>query len=277
MRLFSSITTSRANARPRAALQGLPAFVAAFAVVAALASASAGAQQSQVDKTINAQAQADKAAAASQKRIDTLSDRTDQAAQKYAQTMDEAESLEKYNKQLGDQVAAQEEQIASIQKQLDGIEETNREVQPLMQQMIQSLDQFVSLDVPFLKKEREARAKNLENIMQRADVTISEKYRQILEAYQSELDYGNRVGAYRGELGTGDQARTVQFVWIGRISFMYQTLDGTETGYWDQHQRKWVVDNSYADAFKVALKVASSDGSPELLTLPVPAPEEIHS
>ncbi|HLF12370.1 MAG TPA: DUF3450 domain-containing protein, partial [Gammaproteobacteria bacterium] len=152
-----------------------------------------------------------------------------------------------------------------------------REVQPLMQQMVDTLEQFVKLDVPFLLDERTRRVQNLKDIMARADVTISEKYRLILEAYQIELEYGRTLAAYAGRLGTGADARTVEFVQLGRVSLMYQTLDGAETGYWDAQQKTWVVDESYAEAVKEALRVAKQDGAPDLLTVPVPAPQEVRS
>jgi hypothetical protein len=189
----------------------------------------------------------------------------------------DAESLERYNDQLNEQVVSQQEEIASIESQLLEIETTNREVQPLMQQMVDTLQQFVALDVPFLLDERTERVAGLKSMMARADVTISEKYRRILEAYQIELDYGRSLDAYEGRLGTGADARTVEFARLGRISLMYRTLDGSETGYWDANQKTWVVDASYAEAVEEALRVARQDGAPELLTVPVPAPQEVRS
>ena len=129
--------------------------------------------------------------------------------------------------------------------------------------------------MPFLIEESTARFDNLKNIMGRADVTISEKYRLILEAYQIELDYGQTLEAYEGRLGTGPDARTVEFVKLGRVSLMYQTLDGGETGYWDHQQQTWVVDESYAEAVANALRVARREGAADLLTVPVPAPQGV--
>jgi chromosome segregation ATPase len=247
---------------------------------AALAASGSGSVFAQADvnnevtETVQQQIQVDKAAAQVQDTINTLKDQTLDSASRYAQAMAEAESFEKYNRQLSDQVDAQKVELASIEQQLDEIETTNREVQPLMRNMLDSLDQFVSLDVPFLIKERQERVENLRGLMQRADVTISEKYRLILEAYQIELDYGSSLEAYEGTLGEGADIRTVQFVRLGRISLMYQTLDHSETGYWDATQKKWVRDDSYAGAVEQALKVANGRGAPELLTVPVPAPQE---
>lgn len=231
----------------------------------------------QVQQTLSAQVQVDKESAAAQGRINEIRERTQDAAGRYAQAAAEIESLDRFNRQLEEQVKSQQEEIASIEKQLSEIETTNREVQPLMQRMVDTLETFVALDVPFLLEERTGRVSSLKEMMARADVTISEKYRRILEAYQIELEYGRTLDAYVGMLGTGGDARTVEFVRLGRVSLMYRTLDGSQTGYWNAQQKSWVVDASYAAAVKEALRVARRDGAPELLTVPVPAPQEVRS
>ena len=250
------------------------AFAAAGA--AALLTLLPGAGHAQLDAVLTAQLEADRAAAASQERVDALRDEASEAAQQYAQYLAEAESLEKYNAQLASQVESQAGEIASIERQLAEIEVTNREIQPLMQQMVDSLKEFVALDLPFLPEERSRRVQNLEDTLARADVSISEKYRRILEAYQIELEYGRTLEAYEGTLADqGGAPRTVEFVRLGRLSLMYRTPDGAEVGYWDQEQRRGVVDPAYAEAVAEALRVAQQNGSPDLLTVPVPAPEGV--
>jgi hypothetical protein len=246
----------------------------AAAVVPALLAAPAGAQ---LNEALQAQVKTDQEAAQTQQELNKLRERTQDAAGRYAQAVADADSLERYNNQLNAQVKSQETEIASIERQLLEIETTNREVQPLMQQMVDTLDQFVKLDVPFLLDERTARVQSLKDMMARADVTISEKYRSILEAYQIELEYGRTLDAYQGRLGAGADARTVEFVRLGRVSLMYRTLDGSETGYWDAKQKKWTPDASYKDDIQQALRVARGQGAKELLIVPVPAPEEVRS
>jgi uncharacterized coiled-coil protein SlyX len=199
------------------------------------------------------------------------------AGARYAQAVADTASLERFNLQLEEQVRSQEEEIASIERQLVETDTTNRQVQPLMQQMVDTLARFVELDVPFLLEERTAVVQNLKAVMGRADVSTSEKYRLILEAYQAELEYGQTIEAYEGRLGTGADARTVEFAQLGRVSLMYRTLDGEETGYWDADQKTWVVDPSYREAVEEAIRVARRDGAPDLLTVPVPAPQEVRS
>lgn len=257
---MTPLAISRARTLTRAALiYGTLAFTApAFA---------------QLNQAVNEQLETDRAAAASQQRINEIRDRTQDAAGRYAQFMVEAESLESYNNQLAQQVESQLTEIASIERQLVDIETTNREVQPLMQKMVDTLDRFVALDVPFLLEERTNRVQNLKDLMGRADIAISEKYRRILEAYQIELEYGRTLEAYEGRL---DDERTVEFVRLGRVSLMYRTLDGAESGYWDAESRTWHADAQYADDIEEALRVARQEGAPDLLTVPVPAPVEIN-
>lgn len=273
MRLFRSYTSkpSERFPAPREPGSRRPAIVMAGATVALLAAAVAGAQ---LEQTLQAQIQVDRAAAQSQQRVDQVRDQALDAAAQYAQAMTEAESYEQYNEQLEAQVQSQEDEITSIEQQLLDIETTNREVQPLMRKMVTALDQFIQLDVPFLIEERTERINNLKQMMARADVSISEKYRLIMEAYQIELEYGRTLETYEGTLNAGEQPRTVQFVRLGRVSLLYRTLDGSETGYWDAAQQQWVVDDSYAEAVEQAIRVANQEGAPELLTVPVPAPEE---
>jgi hypothetical protein len=248
----------------------------AIALIATVPAAMVPAAMAQTrEGVVAAQAEVDKAAAASQQRINEVQDRTQDALGKYLQAVAEADSLRKYNEQLGAQVKSQREEIASIERQLIDIETTVREVQPLMQRMVETLEKFVGLDVPFLLEERTKRVAGLKEMMARADVTISEKYRRILEAYQIELEYGRTLDSYEGKLGEGEGAKTVEFVRLGRISLMYQTPDGEETGYWDQQQRQWVRDDGYGHEVKEALRVAKKIGAPDLLTVPVPAPQEV--
>lgn len=227
----------------------------------------------QLDRSINSQTDVDRAAAQVQGQIDEVRDRTQDAAARYAQFLAEAESLEKFNEQLAEQVRSQQTEIASIEQQLVDIETTNREVQPLMQKMVDTLEQFVALDVPFFVEERTTRVQNLKDLMSRADVAISEKYRRLLEAYQIELEYGRVLEAYEGRLTKADGTEmTVEFVHLGRVALMYRTLDGAESGYWDTEQRTWVADEDYADDIEEAIRVARQDGPPDLLRVPVPAP-----
>ncbi|PPE74392.1 hypothetical protein C3942_06400, partial [Solimonas fluminis] len=130
------------------------------------------------------------AQADSQKRVDALAEQGRDLANDYRTTLRETEGLKLYLQQLRAQLKSQEEEMAVIRQESSELERTNIEILPLMQRMLGSLEQFVQLDVPFLKDERVARVAKLNEMMPRADVTVSEKYRRIVEAYQIEMEYG---------------------------------------------------------------------------------------
>ena len=234
--------------------------------------AGAEGETKSLEPLVKEQVSADDAAVGSQERVNALSDETRDILLQYRQYLKETRSLREYSEQLSAQVESQAGEIEFVKGQLVEIETTAREVLPLMQRMLDTLDRFVALDLPFLLEERRKRVASLKETMNRADVTISEKYRRIVEAYQIEADYGRTLEAYQGELGLGAEARTVRFLRLGRVALMYQTLDGEETGYFDAQQKQWIEDDSYRSAVRRGFAVADKASAPDLLTVPVPAP-----
>lgn len=229
------------------------------------------AQTEKVNAVIGEQVRAEQAAQASQKKVDQLDEETTRMLTDYRQAIAEAQSRKAYNDQLEVQVNAQKAEMATITRQLSEIETTAREVMPMMQKMMSTLEQFVKLDMPFLPEERSNRIAQLKDTMSRSDVSISEKYRRLVEAYQIEMEYGRTLEAYQGQVGD----KTVEFMRAGRIALLYQTLDGREAGYWDLNEKKWKVDNSYRDAVVEGLKVAKKQSAPDFVAVAVPAPKEI--
>ena len=242
-----------------------------------IAPLAAAAQPAPLERALNERDEADAEERASQRRVDALDDATQKMLTEYRRALSDAESYQAYAEQLEAQVRSQDEEQATIERQLLEIETTSREVLPLMQKMLDTLEQFVALDVPFLLEERSRRVAMLKDMITRADVTISEKYRRILEAYQVELDYGRTVEAYEGELAGEGDPRTVQFLRVGRVTLLYQTLDGRETGYWDAERKGWVVASEYGASFQEGIAVARKSRAPEMLMLPVPVPKEAQS
>ncbi len=235
------------------------------------------ARREKFERVVGEQMGADSEARASQERIDVLDDETQQFLSEYRKAIADTESYEAYANQLEAQIRSQTQELVEGERQLAEIETTSREVFPLMQRMLDTLEQFVALDVPFLLEERTRRVATLKEMMTRADVSISEKYRRIVEAYQVEMDYGRTLEAYEGPLVGDGQTRTVHFLRVGRLSLLYQTLDGDETGYWDARRKGWVVDGNYAHGFEEGVAVARKVRAPEMLIVPVPPPKDARS
>jgi chromosome segregation ATPase len=249
------------------------ATAATLMLAAASVVAVAAEQTGQIEAVIQEQVKTEQAAISSQARIAQLDDESSRMLAEYRQITAEAESLKSYNDQLAMQVRSQDSELKDMARQLEEIATTSREVLPMMQKMLTTLEQFVALDVPFLPDERAKRIAGLKEMMNRADVSISEKYRRIIEAYQIEIEFGRTLEAYQGKVDD----RTVEFLRAGRIALMYQTLDGKETGYWDNNERAWKVDNRYREAVQEGLKVARKQAAPDFVNVALPAPVEVGS
>ncbi len=244
----------------------------AVGVTVLLAVTAAGATADpQLDQAVGQRIERNQARVTSQKKIDLYSDETDKLTAEYRSALQQIGSLRVYNRQLSGLIASQQEEVSSLRDQLDNIALVGRQVTPLMLEMIDALASFIELDVPFLLHERTERVEELRDLMARADVTDAERYRRILEAYQIENEYGRTIEAYKAELEDGGRSRTVDFLRIGRVVLLYQTIDGSETGSWDQRQGAWIPASDFQSGVRQGLRIARKQAAPDLLRLPVPA------
>jgi hypothetical protein len=189
---------------------------------------------------------------------------------RYARTLAEADITARYNVQLEQQVGSQEQEIAKLEQEIAALDATAVDVQPLLQRMFDELVQFVANDVPFFKDERDGRIDVLRELMARVDASASEKYRRLLEAYQIEMEYGRTMSAYKQTLADGREAEMVR---LGRVALMYRTVEGAETGYWDNERKEWVADPGSAGQIEEALGIAKEERAADLIIVPVPAPQ----
>ena len=254
----------------------LLAFMAIFIVGFLGTLEKANAQEAKLKNTQGAQMKVDKSAKASQDRVSKTSEQTKTIVDEYRATLRKVENTKIYNDQLRKLIGSQTKEMVSIKEQIASIKNTNKEIFPLMSEMISNLEQFIGLDVPFLMDERNRRLSQIKDIMDKAKVSTSEKFRRVIEAYQVENEYGRTIEAYRGLQTVDGKELTVDYLRVGRISLVYQTLDAGEQGYWDQKERKWKeLSSSYRKSIQQGLKMARKQAAPNLLELPVPAPEEV--
>lgn len=247
------------------------ALTAVLAVGAAAGQAVAG----QLDTILSTANEVHDQARRSQARIDQLSDEARRLLQEYRTVMKEVEGLRVYNRQLERQIAAQEREKTELNESIETVTLIERQIMPLMLRMIDGLEQFVSLDVPFLLSERESRVERLRDIMDRADVEVAEQFGQILNAYQIENEYGRTMEAYTDEIEIDGRTLVVDFLRMGRVSLMYQTADGARSGVWNQQERRWQeLPGAYTTPIRNAIRMARQQMSVDLIPLPVPGPVE---
>lgn len=213
--------------------------------------------------------------ARAQKRIVALADETDNLIAEYKQTLKVVDGLNIYNGLQKKQIANQEAEKVNLIESVDKVADIERQIVPLMVNMIDSLKQFVAGDVPFLLDERNKRVQDLDDLMEAPDVAQAEMLRQVLQAYSIETDFGNTIESYKDKINIGGNELEVNFLRIGRIALAYQSDDGKDTGAWDASQKAFVPlsASDYKAHIDTGLKIARKEVSPDLFIIPVPAAE----
>ncbi len=227
-----------------------------------------------VDNVMSASQDKTRLSQASQQRINNINDEIQKRLADFRAVVKENDGLRVYNRQMEKQISNQQNEMQELDESIDNVTVIERQITPLMLRMIEALDQFVDLDVPFLEDERMGRVASLIELMDVSDVAVSEKFRSVMEAYQTENDYGRTIEAYKGELEIESELRDVEFLRIGRVGLYYQTMDGEFSGTWNQASGRFEsLDSKYRSQILQGLRIAKKQAAPDLLTLPIPAPE----
>jgi flagellar biosynthesis/type III secretory pathway chaperone len=251
----------------------LVALATIASLCASLAVSSASADS--LDAVFAASEQKLKLAQASQERIDKIVEQSQTIHSQWQAVTKEIDGLEVYNTLLDRQIANQMEQMSDLSNSIDQVTVIERQITPLMLRMVDGLDQFIALDVPFLEEERTGRVERLRALLERSDVTVAEKFRSVMEAYQIENDYGRTIEGYHQMLDVGGAEREVDVLRVGRAGLYYQSVDGQYTGVWDKNTKAWteLSDGASRNQIRQGLRIAKKQVAPELMLLPIDAPE----
>lgn len=228
-----------------------------------------------IDPIVEVGKQRTASAKASQAKIDRLADETASLLSDYKTVMKQVDGLKVYNARLERQIANQEKRIRDIDASIAEASVIQRQIPPLVTRMLDGLEQFINLDMPF---DLDTRLGNIEAVranMDRSDVTSAEAFRQVLELYSIELQYGRGIEAYSDTIGLGGSDREVDILRIGRVALVYQSTDGAETGAWNKDSQSWeeLSAGDYAAAVRKGVRIAKKQATIELLNMPVSAPE----
>ena len=245
----------------------------AAAAAAVVVAGSVFAQSATVDQVLQADARRLQLAQESQERINQVVEGTRSLADDYRGIMKEIDGLKVYNRLMTAQTNGQQATLDDIDLSMQQVDVINRQIFPLMERMIDGIEQSIALDIPFLMEERNKRIVDLKDIMERSDVTVAEKFRKVMEAYQIENDYGNSTEFYTESLTIDGATRSFNMLRIGRVGLFFQSDDTKITGRWNNDARQWEVDNSARNEVRKGLRMARQLIAPELIVVPVSAPE----
>jgi hypothetical protein len=216
-----------------------------------------------------------KEAQVSQAKVDKIVDSSQARLVEYRTLLKQVEGLKVYNNQLSTQIESQLKLIDKFEESTSQVAIIERQMLPLIMKMVESLGQFIELDLPFHEQERAERMLFLDENLSRADVDISEKFRQILEVYQIENEYGRKIDSYSQIINLNGTEYEVDILRVGRIAMVAQTKDTKLSAVFDNSTKSWIeLDNgTFRNSIKNGIKMANKQATIDVLKLPISAPE----
>jgi hypothetical protein len=246
----------------------------ASALFGAFALASTSVAANQLTEIQTAGQQNIRASVQSQEKINNIFDQSQELLAEYRQLVEQTENLKVYNDHVAKLVADQNASLSSFDKQIGTIEGTKQGIVPLMYRMVDTLEAFIKADMPIDLTGRLARIERLRSVLSNSAVNTSEMYRLVIEAYQIEKDLGTALVTYTDKLAVDGSEITVNYVYVGRVALLAQSLDEKQAWMFNKTTGQWeALGQEYLESTKLAIRVAGKQAAPELLKLPVLAAE----
>lgn len=183
--------------------------------------------------------------------------------------------LEVHNGKLEQRLVQGQEAAEQQQSELESIALTAQQIEPLMQQMQQSLESLIAADLPFMVDQRLAKAKAIREIIADPEVSLAIKFQKLVAGFVEEDGYGRDVQAYRATLRIEGVEREVNMIRLGRVALYYLSLDQAHAAFYNVRAKRWVDLPAQMNSHLArAIDVAKEQGVPQLLTLQLPQIEE---
>lgn len=195
--------------------------------------------------------------------------------EQYAEVLRDTRGLMAYNALVRRQLQMQQRDLQDLQAAIVAVPDLERQLPPLLLNMVDGLDNFVDVDLPFLVEERQDRVANLSLMIESPDVPDAQKLRRILEAWSIEVEYGSAFHTEAGKVLIDGAERDVDYVILGRVGLLAQTSDDEAlTLAWDHANSQWLqLGSEHRNPVRLAIRMARSQIAPDLLLLPTSPPE----
>ncbi len=244
--------------------------------VSSLLMGTAATAQTALNDVLKEGMSANKIAQESQVKVNAIVDETDKIVTEYKTVLKTVDGLKVYNAQMDRSIERQLEAMEQLNKSIKGVTYTKRQIVPLMDKMVDTIEVFIKNDIPFKIDERLAGMDRIKDLMTDPKIDASEKFRSVFELYQIESDYGRAFQSYKHNMVVNGNEVTVDMLMVGRVALLYQTADGSVSAVYNKQTREFdeVDEATYRKSLFNAIGVATATKpNDKLLVLPISAPE----
>lgn len=252
--------------------------LSAFVAAGSLSLGTAAMGQTTLDEVLQEGISTNVLAQESQARINEIVGDTDKLIGQYKNVLKTVDGLKVYNAQMERSIERQLQAMEELTENIKNVTDVKRQVEPLLDRMIDGLESFIRNDLPFQMETRLAGLERVKDLMTNPDVDSSERFRSVFELYQIESDYGRVFQSYQQTMDVNGQERIVDMLMVGRVALLYQTTDGTVSGAYNKETKQFeIVDEAtYRKSITSAIRVANAqEAADKILILPISAPERM--
>jgi hypothetical protein len=163
-----------------------------------------------------------------------------------------------------------ESRIRRKKKELSDIEQISHDLQPYLTETIEGLKQDMTEGLPFLTVERRERMDRLSALMADPEISISEKYRKVMEAMLIEADYGYTTEVTQEMIAINNEKVFADSWRRGRLNLFFIRPDGNACGFYNMAEKRWIeLPPDHLNALKTATEISARRQTATLLDLPI--------
>lgn len=222
-----------------------------------------------LDRAIATGEQATRRAEQVQQQINQLDDERSDMVGEFRTLLQRKTAAELYARQQAAAVESQEREIASLTDQLSRVDEITSQTVPMLETLIDDLDAFIDADLPFRLEERKERITRLRDYLSDPNVSVTERYRQIMDAYTAEMEVGRKTDTWKETITVDDKEVTVDMVLFGRVALIYMDPTGRYAKRYDRETSSWVdLESKYKAEIDKAIRIIQGKRTQDVMYVP---------
>ena len=222
-----------------------------------------------LDRAIATGEQATRRAEQVQQQINQLDDERSDMVGEFRTLLQRKTAAELYARQQAAAVESQEREIASLTDQLSRVDEITSQTVPMLETLIDDLDAFIDADLPFRLEERKDRIARLREYLSDPAISVTERYRQIMDAYTAEMEVGRKTDTWKETITVDDKEVTVDMVLFGRVALVYMDPTGRYAKRYDRETSSWVdLESRYKAEIEKAIRIIQGKRTQDVMYVP---------